>query len=143
MKYLIIGVSILCLLIGLCWFAEHEISTRTHQIAEALELALFAVRAGDDTMAKTYTVRAAAAWAEHEAVLASLISHDHTNDIAEDLAQLSWLRGHALGQALEALLEQVRGLEEMERIVWKNILQAKIIPREKEALFLGNDLFHS
>lgn len=122
MKYLIVGVSILCLLIGLCWFAEHEINARTRQIADALELALLAVRAGDDTLAQTYSAQATAAWAKNEAMLASLISHDHTNNIAEDLAQLSWLRGRALGQALEALLEQVRGLAEMERIVWKNIL---------------------
>lgn len=122
MKYLVIGLLILCLLIGLCWFAEREIAERTRLIAAPLERSLLAVRRGDGAAARSYAEQAAAAWDAHEAVLASFISHDHTNAITEELAQLPFLDGAALGQALEALLTQVRGLAEMERIVWKNIL---------------------
>ena len=55
-------------------------------------------------------------------MLASFISHDHTNGIDEEMAQLPWLSGNALGQAIEGLLKRVRGLAEMDLILWENIL---------------------
>ena len=122
MKYLMIGLVILSLLIGLCWYSEREIAERTREIAGQLELALAAVRVEDDTSAQRYAARASAAWKENETFLASIISHDHTNAIAESLSQLPWLQGQELGKTLSALLTQIRGLSEMEQIVWKNLL---------------------
>ena len=122
MKYFTIGILILCLLTGLCWYAEREISERTRQIANPLELALSAVREGNDPDAHAWVSQAAVSWAKNEGVLASLISHDHTNGIGEAMARLPWLNGKDLGQAVEEVLKQIRGLADMERIVWRNIL---------------------
>ena len=122
MKYFVTGILILCTLIGLCWLSAWEITERTRQIAEPLEQALSAIQAGDNAKAQAYAAQATESWAASEAVLASFISHDHTNAIAEALAQLPWLRGPELGKALEALLTQLYGLAEMEQITWANIL---------------------
>lgn len=122
MKYFVIGVFILCLLVGLCFFAEREIGERSREIAAQLELALSALKAENGEQTQFYLKKAADAWAQSEGILASFISHDHTNGIGEALAGLPWLAGNELGQAIEALLKQVRGLAEMDQIVWKNIL---------------------
>lgn len=122
MRYFIIGILILCLLIGLCWYAEQEISNRTDAITAPLELALDALRDGNETLAQAYVAQAAAAWEQSEAVLSSIISHDHTNGIGEAMAELPWAHGDELGRAVESVRKQVQELADMDRIRWKNIL---------------------
>ncbi|MBO4418450.1 MAG: DUF4363 family protein [Oscillospiraceae bacterium] len=122
MKYLTIGVLILCLLVGLCWYSERTITKQTQEITAKLELALSALREGNEPEAHAWLCQASAAWGKTERFLASYISHDHTNKISETFSQLSWLTGHELGQRIEEILNQVRNLAEMERVLWKNIL---------------------
>ena len=122
MKYFVIGVLILSILIGLSVFADLEIDNRTREVSIPLEEALSALRAGNEQEVQACMIRAADAWTKSERVLASFISHDHTNSITEQLAQLPWLQGKELGQTIEGILKQVQGLAEMDEIVWKNIL---------------------
>ena len=121
MRYLIIGVLILCLLIGLCWFSELKIRECTTEISAPLQLALNAIRNEDEGAARDYIAMAAYNWNEYEGVLASFISHDHTNKIGEAIALLPWVQDIDLAQAVEALLKQVQDLAEMDRIIWRNI----------------------
>ena len=122
MKDFVIGLGILCLLVGLCQYGEREIAERTHRIAVPLEMTLTAIQSGNAAQAQTYIALAAHVWRENEAALASLINHDHTNRIGENLAQLPRTPVHELGWAVEGLLKQLRDLAEMERVLWKNIL---------------------
>lgn len=122
MKYFVTGMIILCLLAGLCIYAEWEISKRSSEITDQLELALAALKDEDEAQAQSYLNRASEVWKKSKPVLASFISHDHTNGIDEEMAQLPWLSGNALGQAIEGLLKRVRGLAEMDLILWENIL---------------------
>lgn len=122
MRYLTIGVLILCLLVGLCWYAEQEIYHRTDAISVPLELALAALRDGDEALARKYAAQAAAAWKQSEAVLSSIISHDHTNGIGEAMAELPWVQSEELGRAVESVRKQVQELADMDKIRWKNIL---------------------
>lgn len=122
MKYLIIGILILALLVGMCFFSQKQIIYRSREIAHPLELALSAIQAGDEVLAQAFIAEAMAAWEQSETLFTSLISHDHTNAIREDLAQLPWTYGHELGRAVEKVLQQLHGLEEMERVDWGNLL---------------------
>lgn len=122
MKYFVIGIWILCFLVGLCIYADRAIAERTAEITVPLEQALAAIQAGDDQTAQACVARASQAWEENEKVFASFLSHDHTNSIREELSQLSWLQGNELGQRIEKILKQVQGLAEMDQIIWKNIL---------------------
>lgn len=122
MKYFVIGVLILSILIGLSVFADLEIDNRTREVSIPLEEALSALRAGNEQEVQACIIRTADAWTKSERVLASFISHDHTNSITEELAQLPWLQGKEIGQTIEGILKQVQGLAEMDEIVWKNIL---------------------
>ena len=121
MKYMYIGLFIIALLIGGCFWSQRAVAVRAGAVAEPLEAAAEALEAGDATAARELTARAAAEWAKHEGVLASLISHDHTNGVSEALAELQQAPEEELGSRLAGLLKAVRGLAEMERAVWRNV----------------------
>ncbi len=122
MRYFTIGLLILCLLFSLCWYTEQEISQRTSAIALPLELAIAALRDGNEALAQTYVAQATAAWEQSETILSSIISHDHTNGIGEAMAELPWTHGAELGRAVESLRQQIQELADLDRIRWKNIL---------------------
>ena len=122
MKYLVTGVLILALLICLCFYANREIGKRTEAVSAPLEEALSALRSGEMQKARAAISLAIDAWTKSDSVLASFVSHDHTNNITEELAQLPWTSPEELGQKIEGILQQIRGLAEMDKIVWKNIL---------------------
>ena len=122
MKYLVIGLGILSLLVVFCRYGEMEIKESTQQVAVPLELAITALQAENESQARTYIALANDIWTQKESTLASLISHDHTNQIGEELAKLAWIPTNELRPAVEVVLKLVRNLTEMERILWKNIL---------------------
>ena len=121
MKYLYIGLFIIALLAAGCFWSQRAVAARAEAVAGPLEAAAEALEAGDAEAARALAARAAEEWARHEGVLASLISHDHTNGIAEALAELRQAPEEELGSRLAGLLEAVRGLAEMERAVWRNV----------------------
>ena len=121
MKYLYIGLFIIALLIGGCFASQAAVRRGAEAVAAPLEAAAEALEAGDPEAARGLAARAAEEWARHEGVLASLISHDHTNGIAEALAELQRAPEKELGSRLAGLLEAVRSLAEMERPVWRNV----------------------
>ena len=122
MKYLVIGLGILSLLVVFCRYGEMEIKESTQQVAVPLELAITALQAENESQARTYIALANDIWTQKESTLASLISHDRTNEIGEELAKLAWIPTNELRPAVEVVLKLVRNLAEMERILWKNIL---------------------
>ncbi len=121
MKYLWIGLLIAALLIGGCFWSQRTINARAGAVAAPLEEALRALRAGDETRARELADKAAAEWTRHEGILASFISHDHTNGVAEALAELELSPGEELGSRLARLLKAVRELAEMERLTLENV----------------------
>ena len=121
MKFLCIGLLILALLVGGCVWSQRAVAVRAEAVGATLEAALEALRGGDEDAARRLAAEAAAAWEKHEGVLASLISHDHTNGVGEALAELQWAPREELGSRLAGLLETVRSLAEMERAALRNI----------------------
>ena len=121
MKYLYIGLFIIALLIGGCVWSQRAVAARAEAVAAPLERAAEALKAGDAGAARELAAEAAAEWARHEGVLASLISHDHTNGVAEALAELQRAPEEELGSRLAGALEAVRRLAELERAVWRNV----------------------
>lgn len=121
MKYLYVGLLIIALLVGGCFWSQRAVAERAEAVAGPLEAALAAYEGGDAEAARGLAAEAAAEWAKHEGVLASLISHDHTNGIAEALAELQQAPEEELGSRLAGVLKAVRSLAEMERTVWRNV----------------------
>ena len=121
MKYLYIGLLIIALLVGGCVWSQGAVAARAEAVAAPLEAAAEALEAGDEARARELAARAAAEWVRHEGILASFISHDHTNGVAEALAELELSPGEELGSRLARLLKAVRELSGMERLTLENV----------------------
>lgn len=121
MKYLYVGILILCLLLGACWFSGQEVRRRTETVTAPLEQALSALREGDEARGRSFAGMAALEWEKNEGVLASLFSHQYTNEISLRLAELRWLDGQQFERVCDRVLRAVRELKQMGNVIWRNI----------------------
>ena len=121
MKYFWIGALILCLLLAGCRVSQREILDRTEAVAAPLEAALEAYQQGETAESRRLAETAASEWARQEGVLASLLSHERTNQIGAALAELPRVSEEVFPEACRRALRAVRELAELERAVWRNI----------------------
>lgn len=121
MKYLYVGILILCLLLGACWFSGQEIRWRTEAVTAPLQQALAALRGGDEARSRSFAGMAALEWEKNEGVLAALFSHHYTNEISMKLAELNWRHGEDFERVCDWVMRAVRELTETERVIWRNI----------------------
>ena len=121
MKYLCIGSLIIALLIGGCFWSQRSIEAKAEAVAEPLEAALEALRGGDPAAARALAAEAAAEWAKHEGVLASLVSHERTGWIGQALEELALAPEEELGSRLAGTLRALRELAALERAAWRNV----------------------
>ena len=121
MKYFWIGTMILCLLLAGCRVSQREIQDRTEAVTAPLEAAVEAFQQGEAAESRRLAEIAASEWARQEGVLASLLSHERTNQIGAALAELPRVSESDFLRACRRALRAVRELAELEQAVWRNI----------------------
>ena len=122
MKYFYIGLLILCLLLCACYFSSRQIRRGTEAMAFPLRQALQAFRAGNLTEKARSLEEAAARWKAGESVFASLLSHDHTAGIAEDLRALALAKDEEFEGICFRLLDKLDRIRRMDLPILENIL---------------------
>ena len=121
MKYFYIGMMILCLLLTGCLAAGWVIGRSVTAVSLPLEEAFDAIRSGSEARGLGLIRQASEEWSRREGVLACLLRHDLTDEIATELAGLPWARGTELLRSCTRVLEALRSLEEGEKATWRNI----------------------
>ena len=121
MKYLTIGVVILCVLAAGCLLSGFEIRTRTEAVVRPLEQAKAAADAGDITLGRRCAAQAAREWARSEGLLSSLLSHEHISAVGTALAELEELREAELARACGRLIRLLRELAGQDAPRWRNV----------------------
>lgn len=121
MKYLYLGLFILCMLICACWLTQREIGLRTEAIAAPLEDALRSVQTADAARGRQLLAQSAQLWEAHEGFFASLMSHSYTQEIDEALAVREGVRDSELPRFLLRLLHAVQVISDADQPLWHNI----------------------
>ena len=121
MKYLCIGLLILALLLAGGLLDAGQVEARTEAVAGLLEQALTALRAEDEAGCRALLAQAGEEWAQQEALLSSLLSHDRTGGIGADFAEAAAMPADELERCCLRLLRAVRELAASERTSFKNI----------------------
>lgn len=122
MKYLMIGLVILCVLAAGCLWSGFEIRARTEAVIRPLEQAETAAAAGDAAAGRRCAARAAREWARSEGLLSSLLSHERTGAVGAGLAELEQLPDGELARACGRLIRALRELARQDAPRWRNIL---------------------
>lgn len=121
MKYLVLGLLILVMLAAGCLLSGAEIEKRSGAVAGILEAALSAAEAGDEAGTQERLREARTEWDAHLGVLASLLNHEYTDAVTEDLASLERLQGAERIRVCARTLRALRALAKSERPVWRNL----------------------
>ncbi len=122
MKYLYIGLLILCLLLCACYLSTREVRDRTEALTLPLRQAVQAFRTGNLAERARLVAEAGARWAESEAFFASLLSHEKTSQVSEDLRRLSVADGDEFEQTCLRLLDSLDRIRRMDLPILENIL---------------------
>lgn len=122
MKYFYIGLLILCLLLSACYFSTREIRTHTEALVIPLRQALQAFRAGNLSQKAVFMEELTRQWNKSEPFFASLLSHEKTTDIAEDLQELSMAEGRDFERICSRLLDRLCRIRRMDLPIPENIL---------------------
>lgn len=122
MKYLYIGLLILCLLLCACYLSTRQIDHRTEAMVLPLHQALQAFRAGDVTAGTRFVAETNAQWARNEAFFASLLSHEKTAQVSEDLRLLSLGHPEEFEKTCIRLIDNLEKIRHMDLPVPENIL---------------------
>lgn len=122
MKYMYIGLLILCLLLCACYLSTRQIDQRTEAMLLPLHRALQAFQAGDLTTKTRYVEETTAHWEQNEAFFASLLSHEKTAQVSEDLRILSLDHPEEFEKACVRLIDNLQRIRHMDLPVPENIL---------------------
>ena len=121
MKQLLIGILILILLLGACWFSSRQIRESCYELSGLLQKSLDAQSRGSTDARDRYLRQAAHLWARKEPILDALLSHVHTGEITAALHELPFLSGSDYAARCRAALEILRIIRRLDEIRWENV----------------------
>ena len=122
MKYFCIGLLILCLLLCACYLSTRALRQEAAAMLRPLRQAAQAFRRGDTAAVSRYVRQTAAQWRRCEPVFASLLSHECTFAVSDDLQALGFCDAASFPQTCEHLMKTLRQIVDMELPNLKNIL---------------------
>ena len=121
MKYLYLGLLILCLLLCACYLSNRQVQARIEAAALPLHRAMNAHRAGDGAARELAVRESLDRWKNSAPLLDSLLSHERTDQITDALEELQEADEASFVRLCHRALAQLAQLSGFNALRWENV----------------------
>ena len=121
MKYLYLGLLILCLLLCACYLSSRQVQARIEAAALPLHRAMNAHRKGDGAARELAVRESLDRWKNSAPLLNSLLSHERTDQITDALEELQEADEASFVRLCHRALAQLAQLSRFNALRWENV----------------------